>query len=257
MNKIKFLILALFKFMSDHVFKFILLPFLCLLSVLTFAAQHVTKANEDTVTVNVSSTEQNALIVQDRKIVSVIPSIADALEYEKDVAQGVLYFKVQPWYSNRTISAFVNDDAGVRYKIVMRPTATLGAEEIILIPPQQGGSRDGSSKGSQSFIQQIKELVYAMGDDADAPQNELAIEGISRSFVNQEIPLWKEASMRYVAKYEGDGAYGEHYVVTNKTSANLILLEQEFYRKKVVAVSIENLNLLPGQSTNVFVIREK
>lgn len=132
--------------------KFAVLPLALLISGLSYGAQHVTKAHEDTVTVNVSSTEQNALIVQDRKITSVIPSIADALEYEKDVAQGVLYFKVQPWYANRTISAFVNDDAGVRYKIVMRPTATLGAEEIILIPPAKTSSRDGSSKGSQSFV---------------------------------------------------------------------------------------------------------
>lgn len=237
--------------------KFAVLPLALLISGLSYGAQHVTKAHEDTVTVNVSSTEQNALIVQDRKITSVIPSIADALEYEKDVAQGVLYFKVQPWYANRTISAFVNDDAGVRYKIVMRPTATLGAEEIILIPPAKTNSRDGSSKGSQSFVQQIKELVYVMGDDSDDPQDELAIDGISRHFVKQQIPLWKEASMVYMAKYEGDELYGEHYVVTNKTPSNLILLEQEFYRKKVVAVSIENLNLLPGQSTNVYVVREK
>lgn len=228
-----------------------------LISGVSYGAQHVTKAHEDTVTVNISSTEQNALIVQDRKIVSVIPSIADALEYEKDVNQGVLYFKVQPWYANRTISAFVNDEAGVRYKLVMRPTATLGAEEIILIPPANTKSKDGSNKGSQSFVQQIKELVYVMGDDADDPQDELAIEGIGRSFVRQQIPLWKEASMVYVAKYDGDELYGEHYIVTNKTASNLVLLEQEFYRKKVVAVSIENLNLLPGQSTNVYVVREK
>jgi conjugal transfer pilus assembly protein TraK len=195
------------------------------------AVQHVDKAYLDNVTVNVSSTEQNALVVQDRKITSVIPSIADALEYEKDVTQGVLYFKVAPWYANRTISAFVNDDQGTRYKLVMRPTASLGAEELILIPPKvkEGSSTD---KGSQSYLQQIKELIYVMGDDADDPQDELAIEGISRSFVNQQIPLWKEARMTFASRYDGDGLYGEHYKVTNITNSNLILLEQEFYRKK-------------------------
>ena len=220
------------------------------------AVQHVDKAYLDNVTVNVSSTEQNALVVQDRKITSVIPSIADALEYEKDVTQGVLYFKVAPWYANRTISAFVNDDQGTRYKLVMRPTARLGAEELILIPPKvkEGSSTD---KGSQSYLQQIKELIYVMGDDADDPQDELAIEGISRSFVNQQIPLWKEARMTFASRYDGDGLYGEHYKVTNITNSNLILLEQEFYRKKVVAVSIEHLNLLPGQTTNVYVVRER
>ena len=52
-----------------------------LVSSVAFGAQHVDKAYLDNVTVNVSSTEQNALVVQGRKITSVIPSIADALEY--------------------------------------------------------------------------------------------------------------------------------------------------------------------------------
>lgn len=226
-------------------------------SCLTYAAQHIDRAYQENVTVNVSSTEQNALLVQDRKIVSVIPSIADALEYEKDVSQGVLYFKVAPWYANRTISAFVNDDQGTRYKLVLRPTPSLGAEELILIPPKASRLRGESEKANQSYIQQIKELTYVMGDDADDPQDELAISGISRSFVQKTVPLWKEASMVFVAKYEGDELYGEHYRVTNLTDSNLVLMEQEFYRKKVVAVSIENLNLLPRQTTNVFVIRER
>ncbi|ENG7912469.1 type-F conjugative transfer system secretin TraK [Acinetobacter baumannii] len=221
------------------------------------ATQHIDKAYLDSVTVTVSSTEQNALVVQNRKIANVVPSIADALDYQKDVDQGVLYFKIQPWYENRTISAFVTDDQGVRYKLVMRPTASLGAEEIILMPPKNGSGSGGTEKETQSFLQQIKELIYTMGDDADSQQDELAISGISRSSVNQDIPLWKEARMRFVSRYDGDELYGEHYQVTNVTGSNLILLEQEFYRKKVVAVSIEHLNLLPGQTTNVFVVREK
>lgn len=228
------------------------------LSVSTFAhsVQHVDKAYLDNVAVNVSSSEQNALLVQGRKITSVIPSIPDALDYEADTSQGVLYFKLAPWYANRTVSAFVNDDQGARYKIIMRPTASLGAEEIILLPPPAKDS-EGIQKGNQSFIQQIKELIYVMGDDADDPQDELAITGISRSFINQQIPLWQEAKMLFAARYETDAMYGELYKVTNITNSNLTLLEQEFYRKKVVAVSIEHLNLLPGQTTNVYVVRER
>ena len=127
--------------------KFALIPLLLSISGFTCAAQHVDKAYLDNVTVNVSSTEQNVLTVDGRKITSVIPSIGDALDYQKDVNQGVLYFKVAPWYQNRTISAFVNDDQGTRYKLVMRPTASLGAEEIILIPPKASESA-GSEKGT-------------------------------------------------------------------------------------------------------------
>ncbi|MDV7113662.1 TraK domain-containing protein, partial [Acinetobacter baumannii] len=101
-----------------------------------------------------------------------------ALDTLPDKEQGTLYFKISPYFQNTPITLFVTDDEGTRYKLVLQPRS-VGAEEVVLVPPKPGA---GTSKRSQSYLQQIKELMYVMGDDAENPQETLAVDGISRSF---------------------------------------------------------------------------
>lgn len=223
----------------------------------TWAEQYIKGADRQNIEVTVSNSQQNVLAIQGRKIRSVVPSVAGSLDYQKDTDQGVLYFKLSDYYgTSGTISLFVNDDAGVRYKLILVPKA-VGAEEVILIPPDDKSGQASTGKSPQSFMQQIKELVYVMGEDADEEQEELSISGIERVEVNKPIPLWKEAQLFLLRRYEANDLYGELYQITNLTTQNLNLLEQEFYRKKVVAVSVENLTVLPNQSTFVYVIKER
>ena len=51
---------------------------------------------------------------------------------------------------------------------------------------------------------------------------------------------------------------GERYPLTNVSSQDMVLAEQEFDRERgnVLAISIENHNLRPGESTTVYVIRQ-
>ncbi|PJG65519.1 type-F conjugative transfer system secretin TraK [Acinetobacter seifertii] len=223
-----------------------------LLTTTSFAAQHITKADQETVQVTVSNTEPNVLVVDGRRIVNLVPSDVTALDTLPDKEQGTLYFKVSQFFQNTPVTLFVTDDEGTRYKLVLQPRS-VGAEEIVLVPPKPG---TGTSKRSQSYLQQIKELMYVMGDDAENPQETLAVDGISRSFVKAEIPLWKESKFVLLRRYDTDGMYGEMYQLTNLTNKTMNLLEQEFYRKGVSAVSIQNLSLSPGRSTFVYVVRE-
>lgn len=217
--------------------------------------QHVTKADKESVTVAVSNKDLNVLVVDGRKMVTAIPSNRDAIEYQVDANQGALYFKVSPFYQNSVIPMFITDEEGVRYKIELQPR-NMGGEDIVLIPPKS--EQSNSSKQTQSYQQQIKELIYTMGDDADSPRDELAIDGISRSYIGADIPLWKEASLKLLRRYDADsGMYGELYQIKNISYKPLNMLEQEFYRKGVAAVSIESLTLQPGASTFLYVIREQ
>ena len=76
--------------------------------------------------------------------------------------------------------------------------------------------------------------------------------------VNRPIQLWQEAKFALVRLYEGRGLVGERYVLTNVSGQDMVLAEQEFDRERsgVLAVSIENHNLRPGESTSVYVIRQ-
>ena len=76
--------------------------------------------------------------------------------------------------------------------------------------------------------------------------------------VNRPIQLWVEARFSLIRLYEGRGLIGERYILTNVSNQNMVLAEQEFDREtgSVLAVSIENHNLRPGESTTVYVIRQ-
>lgn len=52
-----------------------------------------------------------------------------------------------------------------------------------------------------------------------------------------------------------NGERGEKYRLTNTGKTALRLVEQELYRKGVVAVAIEQMQLEPGQTTSVHVVR--
>ena len=94
-------------------------------------------------------------------------------------------------------------------------------------------------------------MLFAMAGD-EVP-SELRVEE-----VNQPVELWAEARFILMRAFEGRGLAGERYVLTNVSKEPMVLAEEEFDREggDVLAVSIENQNLAPGESTNVFVIRD-
>lgn len=101
-----------------------------------------------------------------------------------------------------------------------------------------------------SHIRSLKSMLMAMATDqlpADFHVEE----------VNRTLQLWAQSQFSLMRVYEGRGLIGERYQLTNVSAEPLVLSDQEFDRETgdVVAVSIENHNLLPGGSTTVYVIR--
>ena len=77
--------------------------------------------------------------------------------------------------------------------------------------------------------------------------------------VNRPVQLWTESRFTLLRVYEGRSLVGEKYLLTNISNEPMVLAEQEFDREQgdVLGVSIETHNLRPGDSTNVFVIRQR
>lgn len=101
-----------------------------------------------------------------------------------------------------------------------------------------------------SHIRSLKAMLVAMA--TDHVPTDIRIEEI-----NKPIQLWAQSQFSLMRVYEGRGLIGERYQLTNVSAEPLVLADQEFDRETgdVVAVSIENHNLLPGGSTVVYVIR--
>jgi conjugal transfer pilus assembly protein TraK len=100
-------------------------------------------------------------------------------------------------------------------------------------------------------IRSLKAMLVAMA--SDRVPTDVRVEEVDRP-----IQLWVDTRFALTGIYEGRGLIGERYLLTNISSQIMVLAEQEFDREAgaVLAVSIENHNLRPGDSTTVFVIRQ-
>lgn len=207
--------------------------------------------------VPISRYEQNLIEIQDRKITSVIPSVNGSLAYQKDNENGVLYFTLANPNFLGTISVFVNDDEGERYKLILIPTEQ-AAQEIVIVPPTKVDDRKTVIQASElqeasgSYIYEIKNMMFSL---ARAGNGVNVDDEMSKMVINEKIPLWKEADFQITNRYDNGVLVGEEYYITNVTKRTLVLREQEFYRNNVLAVSIGKSNLEPNETTTVYVVR--
>lgn len=173
---------------------------------------------------------------------------------ECDREKGEIY--VRPvGEGTKPINLFVSSDHAT-YTLLLR-RSDLPADTIVIRDktPRQAAASEGQVPASQSgrspvHIRSLKTMLIAMATDRVA--TDIRVEEVGR-----QIQLWAEARLSLMRLYEGRGLIGEKYLLTNVSDKTMVLAEQEFDREDgdVVAVSVENHNLRPNDSTNVYVIR--
>ncbi|WP_136415872.1 type-F conjugative transfer system secretin TraK [Herbaspirillum sp. ST 5-3] len=181
---------------------------------------------------------------------AVNPTGEIVLECDRD--KGEVY--VRPvGNSAKPINLFVSS-ANATYTLLLRKS-DVPADTIVIRDktPRQAkaeGVLQVPAGRSSSHIRSLKAMLIAMA--SDRVPTDLRVDE-----VNIPRALWAEAKFTLLRVIEGRGLIGEKYLLTNVSNATMVLAEQEFDREEgnVLAVSIDNLNLRPGESTNVYVIR--
>lgn len=174
------------------------------------------------------------------------------LECDRD--KGEIY--VRPvGNSNKPINLFVAS-ANATYTLLLRRSDTPSDTIVIRdktarrLDGDPAGARQGPLGTSANHVRAMKALLVGMATERPAP--EVRVEDI-----NRPIQLWSEVRFALVRSYTTRGLMGEKYLLTNVSGQTMVLSEQEFDRPEgqVVGVAIDNLNLRPGDSTAVYVIR--
>lgn len=168
---------------------------------------------------------------------------------ERDDDNGQMFIRPGD-FSGKPINMFVSDEKGRTYGLLLQPV-DMPADSIVVRERgylrQSGGTR---LEKAGSYERVIKNMVLAMASDAQPS-------GVEIREVKEEIPLWKESRLVLQRLYLAASIVGEKYLLANTGTSPMTMAEQELFRKGVMSVSIENMNLAPGETTNIFVVRER
>jgi len=188
---------------------------------------------------------------------SVNPSGEVAIECDQD--KGEIYIR-PVGTSSKPVNLFVSS-AQATYTLVLRRADVPADTIVIRDPAAQARLRNATSQtpgsASANHVRTMKSLLVAMASDR-VPSD------IQVTELNRPIRLWAEASFSLMRRYEGRSLVGEKYLLQNISQEAMVLAEQEFDQDdeaaaqsagQIVGVAVENHNLLPGQSTNVFILR--
>jgi len=211
------------------------------------ALQVVEAVEGQTVIAKVSAREITRIAI-DRGRVRGVTGLEGQLVVEKDEHTGSIYVRIAD--PARPVNLFLTSDAGRTYALVLQPV-DIPADTVLLRDRTARPALEPSAvERAGSHEKMVKAIIVALATDQILPDMELRPAG-------REVALWREAQFFLERSYLGRNIVGDRYRLTNVSTAPMGLAEAELYKPGVLAVAIEQLNLAPGEATNVFVVRER
>ena len=210
------------------------------------ALQILEGADGQTLVGKISQKELTRVVVERERIRRVTGNAGEFF-LEKDEERGQIYIRPAAEGATKPINLFVATDRST-LTLLLQPVDL--PAETILIKPSRDQREPARVERSSSYVRSIKNLLLTMASDA-LPRDMDVRE------VSQDVALWQGARFTLTRKYVGRALVGEKYLLTNVSAVPMVITEQELYKEGVVAVSVENMNLRTGESSNVFIIRER
>lgn len=156
---------------------------------------------------------------------------------------------VRPVAIDKPLNLFVSTESGRVYSLVMTPL-DIPAHTVVLRErgPVRSAAATSTPQKAGSYEAGILRLVSAMARNEPGVQTDVRQD-------NTEVALWRGYRFVREASFTDRSQIGERYRLTNNTGQPQVIAEQEFYKPGVLAVAVEVLQLAPGQSTAVYIIR--
>lgn len=223
---------------------------LCLLMGFVQAAhamQVIKMRDGETQTARISLKEVSRIAVEGARLRSVVGTRGDFdVQVDQEIGQ-VFVRPVTGASIKKPINIFVTDDKGRTFGLILKPEDIPAVSVIISVPRHL---EKGRKKQDAPYISEIKDLVRAMAN------NEVDVYGYEVVDHMMRVPIWNEVELTLERTWVGELLIGERYTLVNVSGSELRLAEQEFMRKGVLAIAIDNAILGPLQSTGLYVVRE-
>jgi conjugal transfer pilus assembly protein TraK len=205
----------------------------------------------------VSATELTRIAIDGGRITSVKQHEDAPVEVQPDKASGQAFLalkKREPFRlfilsaSGRTHALSLKPtDAAVACIVIREPAPPAAAVATPVVDRAQSSSPPAGSASNFEGRSTAVPLIVQMAR-GEKPWDAEVVPA------NKEVPLWAESRFVLLERYKGRLSVGEHYRLTNISSKQMRLAEQEFFKEGVLAVSIEVHELPPGATTEVFIL---
>lgn len=207
----------------------------------------MTVDGDSTLTAVISRTEPTLIRIEGQPIRRIFGSRGE-FTVDADESTGEAY--IRPTTEQKTISVFVSDHSGNTIKLLLA-IENAPSETIVLkgVKAKAKASSAGQLIGRETpRVQAIKRMIVAL-ESPDAL-------GLDAQAKNEIIPLWSEARFILRKVVDSTSVKGYKYALTNLTKQPMVIDEREFYRRGVLAVTVDRPTLLAGETTSVLVVVE-
>ena len=167
---------------------------------------------------------------------------------DKDDERGQIFLRPTDPQSTKPINLFLTSDRGT-VALLLQPVDT-PSDSIVIREPRARSTAPTRLEASGRHVRTIKNLLLALADDA--LPDDMEVKEPAR-----DISLWLGTRLSLQRVLLGSGVVGEKYLLTNIGNTTMALAETEFFKSGVMAVSVEQPHLRPGEASNLFVIRER
>ena len=170
---------------------------------------------------------------------------------EKDDEKGQIFIRPTDAQSTKPINLFLTSERGT-VALLLQPVDTPSDSIVIreASDPRERSSAPTRLEASGRHVRTLKNLLLQLADDA-LPEDMQALE------LARDITLWPGTRLTLQRVLLGTGVVGEKYQLTNTGNTTMEVAETALFKSGVMAVSVEQPSLRPGETTNLFVIRER
>lgn len=211
------------------------------------ALQVVDARDGETVLAKVSRKEVTRISVERGRIRKVTGNAGEFV-LEKDDEKGQVFIRPVSPDSTKPINLFVSTERST-IGLLLQPVDT-PSDAIVIREARDAVTGPARIERSGRHVRTMKNLLLAMAEDALPDDMEVREPG-------RELTLWPGARLTLQRQWLGSGVVGEKYQLVNTSASALELAERDLFKRGVMAVSIEQAALRPGETTQLFVIRER
>ena len=225
----------------------LLLPLVLAFSTTASALQILDAKDGETVIARISQKEITRITFEKSRIRKVTGNAGEFV-LEKDDERGQVFIRPAQADNAKPINIFVSSDRGT-VALLLQPIDA--PSDTIMIREPRDASTITTRQGRTSVhVRLIKNLLLAMA--ADARPDDMEVRDTPR-----ELALWPNVRLTLQRTYTGADIVGEKYQLTNNSGTEINVSERDLHKKGVMAVSLEQKQLNTGESTPLFVIRER